>query len=116
MSELLRSLTKTEQMSELLVFLSELLIRSFFCKIMSDSLRKPMSEFPALLNRYFFVDSLVQVHFLVLSGNDRKDKRVRSTVKLFNMNFLLVPWFRSFSWFNFGLKNEETNIQKKNFF
>ena len=31
-SESLRSLTKNEQMSELLVFLSESLIRSLFCK------------------------------------------------------------------------------------
>ena len=49
MSELLRSLTKNDRMSELLVFLSELLIRSCFCKKTSDWLRKPMSEFPALL-------------------------------------------------------------------
>ena len=38
----LRSLTKNEQMSESLICL-------FFCKKKSDSLRKPMSEFPALL-------------------------------------------------------------------
>ena len=42
MSESLRSLTKNEQMSKSLVFLSESLIRSFFAK--------PMSEFPALNN------------------------------------------------------------------
>ena len=50
--ELLSSLTKNEQMSKWLVFLSELLIRSFFAKP-SDSLRKPMSEFPALNICYF---------------------------------------------------------------
>ena len=48
MSESLRSLTKNEQMSKSLVFLSELLIRSFFSQKTSDSLGKPMSEFPAL--------------------------------------------------------------------
>ena len=45
MSESLRSLTKNEQMSESLIFLSESLIRSFLDK--NDG--KPMSEFPALL-------------------------------------------------------------------
>ena len=49
MSESLRSLTNNERMSELLIFLSESLICSFFRKKLSDSLRKPMSEFPALL-------------------------------------------------------------------
>ena len=44
MSELLRSLTKNELMSESLIFLSKLLIRSFL-----DSLGNQMSEFPALL-------------------------------------------------------------------
>ena len=48
MSKSLRLLTKNERMSELLVFLSESLIRSFFRKKTSDSLRKPMSEFPTL--------------------------------------------------------------------
>ena len=47
MSDSLRSLTKNEQMSKSLVFLSESLIHSFFAK-KSDLLRKPMSEFPAL--------------------------------------------------------------------
>ena len=49
-SESLRSLTKNEQMSESLVFVSESLIRSFLGKKTSDSLGKPMSEFPALEN------------------------------------------------------------------
>ena len=49
MSELLRSLTKNERMSESLVFLRELLIRSFLGKKTSDSLGKPMSEFPVLV-------------------------------------------------------------------
>ena len=43
----LRPLTKNERMSESLDFLSELLIPSLFRKKTSDSLRKPMSEFPA---------------------------------------------------------------------
>ena len=47
MSESLRSLTKNERMSESLVFLST-----------SDSLRKSMSEFPALL----FLDSQSEVN------------------------------------------------------
>ena len=47
-SKSLRSLTKNEQMSELLVLLSESLIRSFLGKKRSDSLGKPMSEFPGL--------------------------------------------------------------------
>ena len=47
-SESLRLLTKNELMSESLVFLSESLNRSFLCKRTSDSLGKPMSEFPAL--------------------------------------------------------------------
>ena len=50
MRESLRSLTKNEQMSKLLVILSESLIRSFFrqkCAI----LRKPMSVFPALFSQ-----------------------------------------------------------------
>ena len=38
----LRSLTKNERMSEMLIFLS------IFGQKTSDSLRKPMSEFPAL--------------------------------------------------------------------
>ena len=46
-SESLRSLAKNERVSESLVFLSESLIRSFFRKKTSDSLRKPLSEFPA---------------------------------------------------------------------
>ena len=59
MSQLLRSLTKNEQqwancsgrspkMSESFVILSKSLIRPFFRKKTSVSLRKPMSEFPAL--------------------------------------------------------------------
>ena len=40
---------KNERMSELRIFLSELLIRSFFLPKASSSLRKPMSEFPALV-------------------------------------------------------------------
>ena len=44
-SESLRSLTKNERMSELLVFLSESLI---FGQKTSNSLGKPMSKFPAL--------------------------------------------------------------------
>ena len=50
-SESLRSLTKNEQMSESLIFLSESLICSFLGKKTSDSLGKPMSEFLALRNR-----------------------------------------------------------------
>ena len=50
-SKSLRSLTKNEPMSESLVFLSEFLICSFFSQKTRDSLRKPMSEFPALLHR-----------------------------------------------------------------
>ena len=48
MSGSLRSLTKNELMSKLLVFLAN---RSFvhFLQKTSDSLRKPMSEFPALI-------------------------------------------------------------------
>ena len=46
MIESLRSLTKNERMSESLVFLSESLI---FGQKTSDSLVKPMSEFPALI-------------------------------------------------------------------
>ena len=52
MSELLRLLTKNEQMSESLVFLSESLIRSFLGQT-SDLLRKQMSKFPALVFSYF---------------------------------------------------------------
>ena len=44
-SELLRSLTKNERMSESLIFLSESLI---FWQKTSDSLGNQMSEFPAL--------------------------------------------------------------------
>ena len=51
MRDSLRSLTKNERMSELLIFLSESLIRLFFCKKTSDSLRKPLSEIPALLEQ-----------------------------------------------------------------
>ena len=51
MSDSLRLLTKNERMSELLVFLSESLICSFFRKT-SDLLRKQMSEFPALPKVY----------------------------------------------------------------
>ena len=51
-SKLLRSLTKNERpwanRSGRLIKMSELLIRSFFRKKKSDSLRKPKSEFPAL--------------------------------------------------------------------
>ena len=47
-SESLRLLTKNEQMSESLIFLSQLLICSFLGKKTSDSLGKPMSKFPAL--------------------------------------------------------------------
>ena len=54
-SKSLRSLTKNEQMRESLVFLSDSLIRSFFCKITSDSLRKPMSKFPALIIGIFLL-------------------------------------------------------------
>ena len=50
MSESLISLTKNEQMSESLIFLSEPLIRSFLKK-MSASLGNQMSEFPALQSR-----------------------------------------------------------------
>ena len=46
------SLTKNERMSKSLVLLSESRIRSFFRKKTSDSLRKPMSEFPALAAGY----------------------------------------------------------------
>ena len=53
MSNSLRLLTKNERMSEVLVFLSKSLICSFFCKKTSDSLRKPMSKFPALLLVWF---------------------------------------------------------------
>ena len=45
-SESLRSLTKNERRSEWLIFLTKSLIRSFLDT--SDSLGKPMSEFPAL--------------------------------------------------------------------
>ena len=45
MSDLFRLLIKNEQMSDSLVFLSELLIRSFFRK----KRFAPMSEFPALI-------------------------------------------------------------------
>ena len=48
-SKSLRSLTKNEQMSELLIFLNESLIRSLFAifsQKTSNSLRKPMNEFP----------------------------------------------------------------------
>ena len=48
-SELLRSLTKNERMSKSLIFLSELLIRSFFRLKQAIRSEKPMSEFPALL-------------------------------------------------------------------
>ena len=48
MRESLRLFTKNERMSESLVFLSESPIRSFFRKKTSDSLRKPLSQFPAL--------------------------------------------------------------------
>ena len=51
-SESLRLLTKHERMGESLVFLSKLLFRSlfahFFLQKMSDLLRKPMNELPAL--------------------------------------------------------------------
>ena len=49
MSESLIMLTKNERMSELLVFLSESLMRSFFSLKTSDSLGNPMSEFPTLM-------------------------------------------------------------------
>ena len=48
-SELLRSLTKNERMSKSLIFLGELLIRSFFRLKQAIRSEKPMSEFPALL-------------------------------------------------------------------
>ena len=53
-SKLLRSLTKNERMSKLPVFLSESFNRSFahFSQKKSDSHRKPMSEFPALLYNF----------------------------------------------------------------
>ena len=62
MSELLMSLTKNEQMSELLIFLSKSLISSFLDKKHSDSLGNQMSEFldlvfgarPSLVQPFFF--------------------------------------------------------------
>ena len=48
MSESLRSLTKNEEMSESLVFLSECSFAHFFAKT-SDMLGKSMSEFSALV-------------------------------------------------------------------
>ena len=48
MRELLRSLTKNEQMSESLVFWANRSFAHFFANKISDSLRKPMSEFPVL--------------------------------------------------------------------
>ena len=47
MSELLRSLTKNERIAHFFEQIAHLLI---FLQTMSDSLRKPMSEFPALEN------------------------------------------------------------------
>ena len=47
-SNVSESLTKNERMSESLVFLRESLIRSCFRKKRRDSLRKQISEFPAL--------------------------------------------------------------------
>ena len=49
MSQSLRSLTKYEQMSESLVFIEGIAHLLTFSQKTSDSLRKPMSEFPTLV-------------------------------------------------------------------
>ena len=49
MSDLLRLLTKNEQMSESLVFFERIAHLLIFSQKTSDSLIKPMSEFPALV-------------------------------------------------------------------
>ena len=60
-SESLITLTKNEQMSESLIFLSDSLIRSVLDKKKSDSLRNQMSEFPALKNCNIIVDSPLRI-------------------------------------------------------
>ena len=52
LSKSLRSLTKNEQMSELLIFWANHSFANFFAKKTSDSLRKLMSEFPNLKRGY----------------------------------------------------------------
>ena len=58
MSELLRLLTKSEQIAR---FLSKLLIRSFFLLKTSNLLGKPMSEFPALNFLNFVIKYLGEI-------------------------------------------------------
>ena len=75
-SESLRSLTKNEQMSKLPVFLAN---RSFahysliFRKKNSDSLRKPMSQFPTLISLAKSVRDKKCVRLLVTKENQKKN-------------------------------------------
>ena len=57
-------------MSESLIFLSELLICSFLDKKTSDSLRKPMSEFPALKLRKQVLNVNFEWYTLFVYDND----------------------------------------------
>ena len=82
MSESFRWLTKNERMSESLIFFSKSLIRWFFRKKTSDPLRKPLSEFPALILDHwrssaylfllitFFVETSPQL--IMLPARERK--------------------------------------------
>ena len=84
-SESLRSLTKNEQMSKLLVFLSELLIRSFFRKKTSDSLRKPMSKLPAL-----FISFEVVKRCLFLMKHEEVEQRLIFRTHAQNMLYFYI--------------------------
>ena len=62
MSESLRSLTRNEQMSELLVLMSESLICPFFLQKTSNLLRKLMSNFPALIKTHTGASQDILIH------------------------------------------------------
>ena len=61
-SESLRSLTKNERMSESLVFFEQIAYALIFSQKLSDSLRKPMSEFPALAVHFRIKNSRAHGH------------------------------------------------------
>ena len=62
-SESLRSLTKNERMSESLVFFEQIAYALIFSQKLSDSLRKPMSEFPALAVHFCIKNSRAHGHW-----------------------------------------------------
>ena len=80
-SELLRSLTKNEQMSESLIFISKSLIflsESLICSFLSKKrvIGKPMSEFPALLEMDGRVQRARVVQRTVLRHSSKNKKTI----------------------------------------